>query len=99
MTITAKQEGGQLTLFIDGRVDTTTSARLQEEILKALGGSVRVVADFEKVPYISSAGLRSLLIGQKTAAAKHAQFVLTHVNEMVLSILETVGFTEVLTIE
>lgn len=99
MTITVKQEAAQTTLLVDGRVDTTTSAQLQGEILKAFQTVHRVVVSFEKVPYISSAGLRALLIGQKTAAAKRAEFVLTHVNEMVLSILETVGFTSVLHIE
>ena len=47
--------------------DTNTSPQLQSAILDAFQRSSHIVLDFEKVPYISSAGLRALLIGQKTA--------------------------------
>ena len=98
MTITTTQDGTHITLAIDGRVDTNTSPQLQNEILKAFQSAKELTLDFEKVPYISSAGLRTLLIGQKTAASKRATMELVHLSQQVLSVLESVGFAKILTI-
>ena len=98
MTITTTQDGTHITLAIDGRVDTNTSPQLQNEILKAFQSAKELTLDFEKVPYISSAGLRTLLIGQKTAASKRAAMELVHLSQQVLSVLESVGFAKILTI-
>ena len=49
-------------LIVEGRVDTNTSPQLQQAILSAFQKSKDVVIDFLNVPYISSAGLRALLM-------------------------------------
>ena len=98
MTINTKREGSQVTLSIEGRVDTNTSPQLQSKILEAFRSAKDVVLDFQKVPYVSSAGLRALLIGQKTAASKRASMVLINVSPGVMQVLETVGFADILTI-
>ena len=98
MTINTKRAGSQVTLSIEGRVDTNTSPQLQSKILEAFRSAKDVVLDFQKVPYISSAGLRALLIGQKTAASKRASMVLINVSPGVMQVLETVGFADILTI-
>ena len=56
MTIQTKQDGATLTLAIEGRVDTMTSPQLQQAVLQAFQSAGKVVLDFAKVPYISSAG-------------------------------------------
>lgn len=98
MKIQSKVEEGVTYLHIDGRVDSNTSPQLQESILESFRSTKQVVLDFEKVEYISSAGLRALLIGQKTATTKKGSMELIHVSDMVMEILETVGFAEILTI-
>ena len=98
MTINKAINGDTAVLAIEGRVDTSTSPALQAAILEAFQGSKNLTLDFAKVPYISSAGLRALLIGQKTATSKGGSMELINVSEMVLSILDTVGFTDILTL-
>jgi len=98
MTVAVSQAGTEVTLKISGRIDTNTSAQLQNEILKAFQNAKRLILDFEMVPYISSAGLRALLIGQKTAASKGTSMELVNVSGVVLSVLESVGFSKILTI-
>ena len=98
MTIQQSRNDGEITLLIEGRVDTNTSPQLQSEILGAFQEAKRVVLDFEQVSYISSAGLRAILIGQKTAASKNAAMELAHVPDMVMAVLQSVGFTQILTI-
>lgn len=98
MTIKVTKDGASAVLAIEGRIDTNTSPELQSEILKAFQSAKSVTLDFAAVPYISSAGLRALLIGQKTAASKGATMELINVSAAVYSILESVGFAKILTI-
>ena len=64
MNIIATDCESYIRLIVDGRVDTNTSPQLQQAILSAFQKSKDIVVDFLNVPYISSAGLRALLIGQ-----------------------------------
>lgn len=99
MTIeTEKKEDGIL-LKIQGRIDTVTSPQLQMEILNAFQKANRVVLDFEQVEYVSSAGLRALLIGEKTALAKNGKLLLTHVANVVQTVFDMTGFSKILTVE
>ena len=98
MTITKNQSGDAVTLLVDGRVDTNTSPDLQKEILAAFQTAKTLTLDLEKVVYVSSAGLRALLIGQKTAASKGAAMELVHVTPTVKTVLDSVGFSSILTI-
>lgn len=67
MTIKVTKNGTSAVLAVEGRIDTNTSPELQSEILKAFQIAKTVILDFASVHYISSAGLRTLLIGQKAA--------------------------------
>ena len=99
MTIQTNYDGTTATLEIEGRVDTMTSPLLQQAVLQAFQSAKKVVLDFERVTYISSAGLRVLLIGQKTAQSKQMSMVLKNVGQTVKNVLDMVGFTSVMTIE
>ena len=87
MTITKTKTGDTVTLQVEGRVDTNTSPELQKAILEAFQGAKQVTLDMAKVAYVSSAGLRALLIGQKTAASKRAVMELCNVTEPVKEVL------------
>lgn len=98
MTITKLQEVDGVTLLVDGRVDTNTSPELQKAILESFQSTKKLTLDLEKVVYISSAGLRALLLGQKTASSKGAVMELLHVAPTVKSVLDSVGFSKILTL-
>ena len=99
MTINESRDGEIITLQISGRVDTSTSPELQNNLLTTFQKVKDVVLDFSQCEYISSAGLRALLIGQKTASSKGGSFKLTKVPEAVMSVLEVTGFDSILNIE
>lgn len=86
-------------LIVEGRVDTNTSPQLQQAILSAFQKSKDIVIDFLNVSYISSAGLRALLIGQKTALSKGGSMRLTNLSDVVMNILEVSSFVNILKIE
>lgn len=98
MTITKMQDNGKTTLAVEGRLDTTTAPQLQEAIELAFDEQKDVELDFSLLIYVSSAGLRVLLIGMKTAKAKNAKFTLTGVSTEIMEVLEMTGFTDMLTI-
>ncbi len=87
-----------VTVELDGRLDTNTAPELDAALGELMEGAESLVLDFEKLEYISSAGLRVLLSAQKTMA-KRGEMKLTHVNETVMEIFEVTGFTDILTIE
>ncbi len=91
--------GSHIRLMVEGRVDTNTSPALQQAILSAFQKNRHIVVDFLNVPAISSAGLRALLIGQKTANAKDGTLKLTNVSGLVKNVLDMSGFSSILTIE
>lgn len=87
-----------VTLEIEGRIDTVTSPALAEEV-DALGEAVKkLVLDFEKVEYISSAGLRVVLSAQKKMNKQGAMLV-KNVCDSVMEVFEITGFTDILVIE
>ena len=98
ITKTEANKGTELTLSLDGRLDTTTAPQLEAELKNGLDGVQNLVIDMEKLAYISSAGLRVLLKAQKVMN-KQGKMTLRHVNETISEIFEVTGFTEILTIE
>ena len=98
MTITKTNNGDAVILTVEGRVDTNTSPELQKAILAGFQGAKNLTLDLGSVQYISSAGLRALLIGQKTASSKGGMMELVNVQPTVKAILDSVGFSKILTL-
>ena len=98
MNIVKTSEGTKLTLAVEGRLDTTTAPQLEAEIKNSLDGVTELVLDFEKLEYLSSAGLRVLLAAQKVMN-KQGSMVVLHVNETIQEVFEVTGFVDILTIQ
>ena len=98
MNIEKKLEGTALTIALEGRLDTTTSPDLEEALASSLDGVTALVFDFEKLDYLSSAGLRVLLSAQKRMN-KQGSMKLVHVNDAVKEVFEITGFADFLTVE
>ena len=98
MTINTQQNGSVLTIAVQGRLDTTTAPDLEKEIKTGLDGVTELIMDFEKLDYISSAGLRVLLSAQK-AMSKQGSMKVIHVSDLVMEVFEVTGFSDILTIE
>ncbi|MBR1901264.1 MAG: STAS domain-containing protein [Lachnospiraceae bacterium] len=98
LNINKTTENGICTVALEGRLDTITSPELETELKSSLDEVTELILDFEKLEYISSAGLRVLLSAQKTMNSQGSMRVI-HVNETVMEIFEVTGFVDVLTIE
>ena len=98
MTITKTKKGTELTLEIDGVIDTTTVSQLEKELNDSIGGVTKLTFDFAKLEYISSAGLRILLTAQKTMN-RQGEMIVRNCNEVISEIFEVTRFIDILTIK
>lgn len=98
MNINKTQENGKLVLALEGRLDTTTAPRLQDVLIPSFDEEKQIELDFAKLVYVSSAGLRVLLMGQKTAKAKGGVMTVTGVSPEIMEVFEMTGFASMLTI-
>ena len=98
LDIEKKASGSKLEITLIGRLDTTSSPKLEEMIKEVLPGIELLIFDFKDLEYISSAGLRILLSAQKTMN-KQGKMIVKNVSEEVNEIFEVTGFSDILMME
>ena len=98
MTIDKKAEGKRLELKVSGRLDTMTAPELENVIKNSLDGVEELVLDFEKLEYISSAGLR-VVLGARKEMGESGSFAVKNLCSDVREIFDITGFSDIITIE
>ena len=98
MNINKTVDGTALHLSLNGRLDTTTAPQLEAELKQSMDGITLLELDFDKLEYLSSAGLRVLLTAQK-AMNKQGEMVIRNINATIKEVFEVTGFIDILTIE
>jgi anti-sigma B factor antagonist len=93
-----RREGRNVTVVaVAGSVDGATAAALVASFRGEVGGgAVRLVGDFSRVDYTSSAGLRALLETVKETRQRGGDLRLAAVQPDVLRVLDLAGFTNIL---
>lgn len=97
MTITHNKSDNQLSIALNGRLDTTTAPTLEAFLKDNLNGVTELALDFDNLEYISSAGLRVLLSAQKIMN-KCGSMVVKNVRDEINEVFEITGFADILTI-
>ena len=98
MTIEKQRQGAELTVMLEGRLDTVSAPDLDAVVKNELVGVDTFILDLKKLQYTSSAGLRVILIAQKTMN-KQGKLILKNVSEAVMEVFEMTGLADLLTIE
>ena len=98
MKITKLLDDNTLTITLEGELNTVTAPELEEVISNSLKLVETLIFDFSKLEYLSSAGLRVLLIAQKIMS-KQGDMIIRHANKNILDIFNITGFSSVLTLE
>lgn len=81
-------------ITVEGRLDSSNSGELEKVLLECRSaGKNDLVIDFSGLDYISSAGLRVLLMAAKSAKAAGGQVVLAALNANVRQVFDISGFT------
>lgn len=81
-----------------GRIDGTNAPAVEKDILAQLGDHKSLVVDLAAIDYISSAGLRVLLVAAKTARQRGGQLLLVAPKPAIVEILKISGFDKILPI-
>ncbi|MGC1399044.1 STAS domain-containing protein [Candidatus Binatus sp.] len=95
MEIGERRDGDILILSPAGRIDNDTSAAFQTRLLAALAPGAAVLVDFSAVEYISSAGLRALMMGSKQSKAAKGRLAVAALGSVVKEIFEISRFSMV----
>ncbi len=75
------------------RLDTNNSPEVAEKITEKIqNGELKIVFDFSKTDYISSAGLRVILVAAKLLKPASGKMALCNANDQILEVLEISGF-------
>ena len=94
------EKQGDITILAPrSRIDASTTPELERVTLEHLtAGTSKLVIDFNQVDYISSAGLRVVLIAAKQLRKSSGILVLSGLSDVVLEVFEMSGLAKVLTI-
>ncbi len=94
LTINKTAEGEKVTFALAGRLDKHGAPQLEAELKRALERTTELVFDMRDVEYVSSAGLRVLLLAQKQMNQR-GRMRLENVGEGVMEIMEITGFADI----
>lgn len=98
MEIQEQRHGNALVLGINGRLDSLSCREFEGRLLGALNESSAVVVDCTGMEYISSAGLRVLLVAAKQARAASGQLILAALRDNPREVFDISGFSAIFAI-
>jgi anti-sigma B factor antagonist len=98
MTIKLINRGTEGELLLEGRLDAVTSPETEEIFLQMADRFEKLILNMDKLQYISSAGLRVLKKTYMATIKKNGTLELSHVNKLVMEVLEMTGFAGLLKI-
>jgi anti-anti-sigma factor len=93
MTIDGRRDGGRMIVTVAGRMDAVSAPEFDKRCEAWLAeGAGTFIIDFSGLDYISSAGLRSLLILGKKLAPKQGRVVIAAAKDVVKEVFTISGF-------
>ncbi len=97
MSMLIAEQEGVLVAMPGTRLDTNNSSEAESILLESIqNNKTRIIIDFSKTDYISSAGLRIILKTARLLKEKEGSFAMCQANEQILEVLEISGFLEII---
>ena len=96
MEINANKRGEITFLSLKGKLDSVTSPNLEDKLLRLIDDdNYNFIIDCAELDYISSAGLRVLLVGATKVKAKDGKIKLANLKRHIKEVFEIAGFTAI----
>jgi len=92
MNVNIKTDGNIVIISIEGSIDSKTAGDLQSQIMEKVSETNNVLLDLTKVDYVSSAGLRVLLMIYRQIKSKNGKVILVGVSEEIRDVMSMTGF-------
>jgi anti-anti-sigma factor len=100
MKIEITQADNTVSVTVSGRLDTVTAADFEKTLTPYFSSpDLKLILDCNAMEYISSAGLRVVLMAHKTLTSNGGCFVIRNLSKEVRSVFDMIGFSHILTIE
>ena len=99
MEIRTNEVAGITFVYLKGEIKSTTSGEVMDSLVNLVkGGADQLLLNIKGVDFISSAGLRSILVAAKLLKNSNGQMKICGANESVKKVLETSGFTSLVSL-
>ena len=99
MQLKSERQDTILTIRVEGRIDGANAREFEEAVRTSITeNDYTVIIDFEKITYISSAGLRAVLLIAKTFGKQNIKFALYSLSDSIKEIFEISGFDQIIAI-
>lgn len=96
MEISESKVDNQIVVSLGGRIDSTAAVEFEEKLIQTIDGGARtLVVDFQKVQFISSAGLRVLLLAAKKVKPYSGKILLSGMSKDVREVFDISGFSSI----
>lgn len=100
MKVEITQKDKSVMVSLEGRLDTVTSSEFEKQLAPFYQiPETELVLDCSAMEYISSAGLRVVLMAHKCLTAKNGRFIIRNLSKEVRSVFDMTGFSRIMTIE
>ena len=99
MEVKFNKQDSNLTVVISGNIDTVTAPELDAKLQENIAGVKDLVLDFAAVDYISSAGLRVILMANQQLEDADGTMTIKNANDDVRDVFEMTGFDSLLNLE
>ena len=97
MKVTIEREGEILVAIVEDRIDGTNAGEFQKELEAVITAADRMmILDCEKLTYISSAGLRVVLLTARTLQRQNSKFAICSLTEEIGKVFQISGFDKVI---
>jgi anti-sigma B factor antagonist len=96
MEISENKVDNIIVVSLGGRIDSTAAVEFEEKLIKYVDAGARtMVVDFQKVQFISSAGLRVLLLAAKKVKPYGGKIILSGMSKDVREVFDISGFSSI----
>ena len=100
MKVEITQNDNNVMVCLEGRLDTVTSSEFEKQLSSFYQTpGTELILDCSAMEYISSAGLRVVLMAHKCLTAKGGRFIIRNLGKEVRSVFDMTGFSKIMTIE
>ena len=97
MEISIRESDGKTVAALDGSLDTTSAPEVGIVLEERIGaGDVKIIVDLTGVEFVSSAGLRILLVAAKKLRSAGGDLGVCGLNETVQEVFDMSGFSTIL---
>jgi anti-sigma B factor antagonist len=92
MQVEITKQGETVIAVLDGEIDGKTAPEVQNQLAPVIADYRKIVLDMTRVTFLSSAGLRILLLLYRQASAKNGKVALAGLSEQIQDVMSITGF-------